>query len=101
MSKVPYIKSKQIHNTFHHIDIKLPIDIKIDILEKYIINIFKVKISLLFGYPQSFINIVGEDIHQVNNAALTIQQIIVDTLMLNMNKKNIKLENILFPKYIE
>jgi hypothetical protein len=84
-----------------HIDIKLPLDIDVDILKRYITNLFKVKLSLVFGDPQPFINIIGDDKQQVNSAARAVMQFIIDTLLINVNNQNIKLDPLLLPNYIK
>ena len=85
----------------NHIDIKLPLDIDVDILKRYITNLFKVKLSLVFGDPQPFINIIGDDKQQVNSAARAVMQFIIDTLLINVNNQNIKLDPLLLPNYIK
>jgi hypothetical protein len=70
-------------HTLHHIDIHLPIEVDQCYITDYITQQFDVKVTILFGDPDTFIKVVGPSEQKVHLAALSIQKKIIDTLLEN------------------
>jgi hypothetical protein len=80
-------------HSLHHIDIHLPIAIDQCYITDYITSRFEVKVTILFGDPDTFLKVFGPSEQKVHLAALEIQKKIIDTLVENekelSSKRNI------------